>query len=227
MSEDAGKNVARQPLRLKQVAEGCRARLQATMQINAPCGETTVRCMLDSWSVGEVEVSKAVWKGQVPLSKLLGREIEGQAMLTYHVNTKDLQLEGPRAAMKEVLDRIYEHAIRIYEHAIENGRDKVPATPLAFENLICGLPEESQPEEKEFQKGLSEWVKCQTVSDEEDNKQAVSEKVLGVMWESSSAGASDVYEKGFLMVDSGAGEGGVLGTTTVAKEARAVEERLS
>ena len=220
MSEDAGKNVARQPLRLKQVAEGCRARLQATMKINAPCGQTTVRCMLDSWSVGEVVVSKAVWKGQVPLSKLLGREIEGQAMLTYHVNTKDLQLEGPRAAMKEVLDRIY-------VHAIENGRDKVLATPVAFENLICGLPEESQPEEKEFQKGLSEWVKCQTVSDEEDNKQAVSEKVLGVMWESSSAGASDVYEKGFLMVDSGAGEGGVLGTTTVAKEARAVEERLS
>ena len=190
------------------------------MQINAPCGKTTVRCMLDSWSVGEVEVSKAVWKGQVPLSKLLGREIEGQAMLTYHVNTNDLQLEGPRAAMKEVLDRIY-------VHVIEHGRDKVPATPVGFENLICGLPEESQPEEKEFQKGLSEWVKCQTVSDEEDNKQAVSEKVLGVMWESSSAGASDVYEKGFLMVDSGAGEGGVLGTTTVAKEARAVEERLS
>ena len=183
--------------------------------------------MLDSWSVGEVVHSKDEYKGQVPLSKLLGREIKGQAMLTYHVNTKDLQLEGPRAAMKEVLDRIYKHAIRIYEHAIENGRDKVPATPLAFENLICGLPEESQPEEKEFQKGLSEWVKCQTVSDEEDNKQAVSEKVLGVMWESSSAGASDVYEKGFLMVDSGAGEGGVLGTTTVAKEARAVEERLS
>ena len=227
MSEDAGKNVARQPLRLKQVAEGCRARLQATMQINAPCGETTVRCMLDSWSVGEVEVSKTVWKGQVLLSKLLGREIEGQAMLTYHVNTKDLQLEGPRAAMKEVLDRIYKHAIRIYEHAIENGRDKVLATPLAFENLICGLPEESQPEEKEVQKGLSEWVNCQTVRHKEDNKQAVSEKVLGVMWESSSAGASDVYEKGFLMVDSAAGEGGVLGTTTVAKEARAVEERLS
>ena len=202
------------------MAEGCRARLQATMQINAPCGKTTVRCMLDSWSVGEVEVSKAVWKGQVPLSKLLGREIKGQAMLTYHVNTNDLQLEGPRAAMKEVLDRIY-------VHVIEHGRDKVPATPVGFENLICGLPEESQPEEKEFQKGLSEWVKCQTVSDEEDNKQAVSEKVLGVMWESSSAGASDVYEKGFLMVDSGAGEGGVLGTTTVAKEARAVEERLS
>ena len=220
MSEDAGKNVARQPLRLKQVAEGCRARLQATMKIHVPCGLTTVRCMLDSWSVGEVVRSKAVIKGQVPLSKLLGREIEGQAMLTYHVNTKDLQLEGPRAAMKEVLDRIY-------VHAIENGRDKVPATPVAFENLICGLPEESQPEEKEFQKGLSEWVKCQTVSDEEDNKQAVSEKVLGVMSESSSAGASDVYEKGFLMVDSGAGEGGVLGTTTVAKEARAVEERLS
>ena len=220
MSEDAGKNVARQPLRLRQVAEGCRARLQATMQINAPCGKTTVRCMLDSWSVGEVEVSKAVWKGQVPLSKLLGREIEGQVMLTYHVNTNDLQLEGPRAAMKEVLDRIY-------AHAIENGHDKVPANPVGFEHLICGLPEESQPEEKEFQKGLSEWVKCQTVSDEEDNKQAVSEKVLGVMWESSSAGASDVYEKGFLMVDSGAGEGGVLGTTTVAKEARAVEERLS
>ena len=220
MSEDAGKNVARQPLRLRQVAEGCRARLQATMKINAPCGQTTVRCMLDSWSVGEVVRSEAVIKGQVPLSKLLGREIEGQAMLTYHVNTNDLQLEGPRAAMKEVLDRIY-------VHAIENGRDKVPATPVGFENLICGLPEESQPEEKEFQKGLSEWVKCQTVSDEEDNKQAVSEKVLGVMWESSSAGASDVYEKGFLMVDSGAGEGGVLGTTTVAKEARAVEERLS
>ena len=221
MSEDAGKNMARQPLRLRQVAEGCRARLQATMQINAPCGETTVRCMLDSWSVGEVEVSMTVWKGRVLLSKLLGWEIEGRAMLTYHVNTKDLQLEGPRAAMKEVLDRIYEHAIRIYEHAIENGRDKVPATPLAFENLICGLPEESQPEEKEVQKGLSEWVKCQTVSDEEDNKQAVSEKVLGVMMrESSSAGASDVCEKG-------AGEGGVLGTTTVAKEARAVEERLS
>ena len=190
------------------------------MKINAPCGKTTVRCMLDSWSVGEVVRSKAVIKGQVPLSKLLGREIEGQAMLTYHVNTNDLQLEGPRAAMKEVLDRIF-------GHVIENGRDKVPATPVAFENLICGLPEESQPEEKEFQKGLSEWVKCQTVSDEEDNKQAVSEKVLGVMWESSSAGASDVYEKGFLMADSGAGEGGVLGTTTVAKEARAVEERLS
>ena len=191
------------------------------MQINAPCGETTVRCMLDSWSVGEVEVLKTVWKGQVLLSKLLGREIEGQAMLTYHVNTKDLQLEGPRAAMKEVLDRIYKHAIRIYEHAIENGRDKVLATPLAFENLICGLPEESQPEEKEVQKGLSEWVNCQTVRHEEDNKQAVSEKVLGVMMrESSSAGASDVCEKG-------AGEGGVLGTTTVAKEARAVEERLS
>ena len=221
MSEDAGKNMARQPFRLRQVAEGCRARLQATMKIHVPCGQTTVRCMLDSWSVGEVVVSKAVWKGQVPLSKLLGREIEGQAMLTYHVNTKDLQLEGPRAAMKEVLDRIYKHAIRIYEHAIENGRDKVLATPLAFENLICGLPEESQPEEKEVQKGLSEWVKCQTVSDEEDNKQAVSEKALGVMMrESSSAGASDVCEKG-------AGEGGVLGTTTVAKEAGAVEERLS
>ena len=220
MSEDAGKNVARQPLRLKQVAEGCRARLQATMKINAPCGQTTVRCMLDSWSVGEVVVSKAVWKGQVPLSKLLGREIKGQAMLTYHVNTNDLQLEGPRAAMKEVLDRIY-------VHVIENGREDDLWISAGFENLICGLPEESQPEEKEFQKGLSEWVKCQTVSDEEDNKQAVSEKVLGVMSESSSAGASDVNEKGFLMVDSGAGEGGVLGTTTVAKEARAVEERLS
>ena len=220
MSEDAGKNVARQPLRLKQVAEGCRARLQATMKIHVPCGQTTVRCMLDSWSVGEVEVSKAVWKGQVPLSKLLGREIEGQAMLTYHVNTNDLQLEGPTAAMKEVLDRIF-------GHVIENGREEDLWISAGFENLICGLPEESQPEEKEFQKGLSEWVKCQTVSDEEDNKQAVSEKVLGVMWESSSAGASDVYEKGFLMVDPGAGEGGVLGTTTVAKEARAVEERLS